>query len=317
MKTEESFRDERTMGRKCSGAAFLLKEDMISPPALHLLQQSDKPTAAYRPALAAEPGLTADLSPAPAPRRTQGVRGAADTSPGTHNTLLFSTHSSQSFTLIELLVVIAIIAILAALLLPALTSARERGKTITCVNNLKQLGSCTTFYCDDNGGWLPRPGQLIDSDGNPTGQWQDHLIAYTGVPLKDRCWQEILNTSGEYIPKKLFDCPSTSGVIPYGEDHDYGRNAYNAISGKTGDFLPKIRYASRRVYLGDIFNDSSLTGSSVFYNLSMAGYSQLTFRHAGLANVLYLDGHAVSRVRPAIPVKNDYFYGDWPESNYY
>ncbi|WP_294436308.1 hypothetical protein [uncultured Victivallis sp.] len=106
-------------------------------------------------------------------------------------------------------------------------------------------------------------------------------------------------------------------MIPYGEDHDYGRNAYNTISGKNGDFLPKIRYASRRVYLGDIFNDSSLTGSSAFYNLSMAGYSQLTFRHAGLVNILYLDGHAVSRVRPAIPVKNDYFYGDWPESNYY
>ena len=137
------------------------------------------------------------------------------------------------------------------------------------------------------------------------------------MPLKDRCWQEILNTSGEYIPKKLFDCPSTSGVIPYGEDHDYGRNAYNAISGKTGDFLPKIRYASRRAYLGDIFNDSSLTGSSAFYNLSMAGYSQLTFRHAGLVNVLYLDGHAVSLLRPAVPEKNDYFYGDWPEKNYY
>ena len=65
--------------------------------------------------------------------------------------------SNKPFTLIELLVVIAIIAILAAILLPALQSARERGRSASCVNQLKQLGFAVQSYANTNAEWGPVP----------------------------------------------------------------------------------------------------------------------------------------------------------------
>lgn len=81
------------------------------------------------------------------------------------------------FTLIELLVVIAILAILASLLLPALSSARERGKQAVCLSNLRQIGIALRIYADEFEGNIPfgptappftSPASLYPSTGAPT-----------------------------------------------------------------------------------------------------------------------------------------------------
>ena len=113
----------------------------------------------------------------------------------------------RSFTLIELLVVIAIIAILAAMLLPALSAARAKAETVSCVSNYKQIGLAVVMYADDNKQYYPwSPIGTLKFNG-AGWDWNGSDLGRLSAVLLTK-----------YVDAKLFVCPADSNprnYLPY------------------------------------------------------------------------------------------------------
>lgn len=219
---------------------------------------------------------------------------------------LASRRKIWSFTLIELLVVISIIAILASLLLPALSQARMRARSISCINNLGGIGKMYLIYYDDYQTAPPTKMQY-NTDAMTWASILQHLygrqIRYASAYARNNKMCIMRGT--------VFGCPELSKLNPNTGNisltsYIYSTGCFNANLNKAPWTFPKpapdyilwkVKNVSQQLLLGDSNNTGTITTASGCITYAHSA-CRVDFRHSGfMTNYLFMDGHAESRSR--------------------
>lgn len=208
-----------------------------------------------------------------------------------------------AFTLIELLVVIAIIAILVALLLPTLSQAKARARTVQCLSGLRQMGIAAHVYVGDNTDSYPIAQYFDDSTGNFYCWDLDVTLDDAGnATVKPGIlWEEQGNA-------QIQQCPSYEGSANW-RDNPYTGYNYNTsyIGHGQGEAIeiPAKTSAVHHPAKTAIFGDGQYAGGANKFmrapfpnpgDASFDGRNAGTqgFRHRNRSNAAFCDGHAES-----------------------
>ena len=229
---------------------------------------------------------------------------------------------SRGFTLIELLVVIAIIAVLIALLLPAVQSAREAARRISCVNNLKQLGLGFANYESANGAYpigsfMKTPGDPADPSAAPGSGRHEHSIWLRILPFIEQAplynafnnsahYSNIENATVQSTGVSALWCPSDPKVTQLDKSNfSYGMR-FTSYKGNSGTWFSPGRYQDPS---NPAFSQLLGQANGIFYFYSAVGISSIT---DGTSNTMFAAEVAYGK----LPQGDEVCWAWWNSGNY-